>query len=156
MITIKSWQALFVAAALLIAGALFAHASPYVPAVNADMGCPDSTGDYLTGSSSAVGCANFQSAVQTVLSTLGYDPVLSGTTGSIGGSPLIATCTTGTVTISGVTTGMVATTNPTTYPGVNVQWQAYVSSANTVTVSVCSSGLTLTPTATPYKVRVWP
>lgn len=80
--------------------------------------------------------------------------ILSGTTGSIGGSLLVATCTSGTVTITGAAVGMVAVTNPSANPGTNIQWQAYVSAANTVTVNVCTSGLTLTPTATTYRVRV--
>lgn len=78
---------------------------------------------------------------------------LSGTTASIGGSLLTAGCTSGAVTITGAATGMVAFATPLTFPGNNIQWQAYVSSANTVTVSLCTS-LTLTPTASVYYVRV--
>lgn len=80
---------------------------------------------------------------------------LSGTTGNIGGGLLIATCTPGTATVTGATTAMTAVASPITYPGNNVQWQAYVSSANTVTVNVCSSGLTLTPGVSAYRVRVF-
>lgn len=82
-------------------------------------------------------------------------PVIrSGTTGSIGGGLLsVGSCTSGTATVSGATTGMVAMASPSSYPGDGVQWQTYVSSANTVTVKVCGIIL-ITPTATTYLVRV--
>jgi hypothetical protein len=81
---------------------------------------------------------------------------LAGTTGTIGGATLTAgTCATGTVTITGATTSMVATASPVTHPGPAFQWNAYVSAANTATVSVCTSvaggG---TPIASAYNVRV--
>lgn len=80
--------------------------------------------------------------------------VLSGTTGSIGGGLLSAgSCATGTATVTGATTGMVAVANPTTYQGDGVQFQAYVSASNTVTVKACAL-LLITPSATTYKVRV--
>lgn len=79
---------------------------------------------------------------------------LSGTSSSIGGSALLAgACTSGTVTVTGATTSMVATASPVTYPGDGFDWAAYVSSANTVTVKVCGF-IAGTPTASNYNVRV--
>ena len=79
---------------------------------------------------------------------------LTGTTGSIGGSALTAgACTSGTVTVNGATTSMVAEASPVTYPGDGMAWRAYVSAANTVTVSVCAD-VAGTPTASAYNVRV--
>jgi hypothetical protein len=80
--------------------------------------------------------------------------VLSGTTASIGGGALLAGgCSTGTVTVTGATTSMAVVASPTTSPGAGAYWQAYVSSANTVTVGVCAT-IALTPTASTYNVRV--
>jgi len=82
------------------------------------------------------------------------NPTLSGTTGSIGGSALIAgACSTGTVSITGATTSMVAVTSPVTYPGAGFTKEAYVSSSGTVTVSVCAI-IAGTPTSSTYNVRV--
>lgn len=79
---------------------------------------------------------------------------LTGTTGSIGGSLLIAGgCSTGTATVTGAAVGMATIATPATPPGGGAQWQAYVSSANTVTVSVCAI-LSVTPPSTTYAVRV--
>lgn len=79
---------------------------------------------------------------------------LGGTTGSIGGGALLAgACTSGTVSVTGATTSMVAVANPNTYPGDGSEWEAYVSSSNTVTVKVCAI-VALTPTASTYNVRV--
>ena len=81
---------------------------------------------------------------------------LSGTTVSLGGSSLTAgTCSSTNVTITGATTSMVATASPVTYPGAPYFWNAYVSSANTVTVNVCAP-IAGTPTASNYNVRVIP
>ncbi|MDS0849320.1 hypothetical protein [Burkholderia cenocepacia] len=81
-------------------------------------------------------------------------PNLSGTSGSIGGSALSAgACSSGTVSISGATTSMVARATPVTYPGDGNLWEAYVSSANTVTVKVCAI-VAGTPAASAYNVRV--
>jgi hypothetical protein len=81
-------------------------------------------------------------------------PILTGTTGSIGGGLLtIGTCTSGTVSVTGATTGMNASASPVTYPGDGNYWLAYVSAADTVTVKVCAVA-TLTPSASVYNVRV--
>lgn len=75
----------------------------------------------------------------------------SGTTGSISGV-VSASCDTGTVTINGAASTMVAMASAVTSgaPGA-FSVSAQVSSANTVTVSVCGTG---TPTASTYAVRL--
>lgn len=81
-------------------------------------------------------------------------PSLVGTSGSIGGNALVAgACSAGTVSITGADTTMVVQTTPVTYPGDGAEWEAYVSSANTVTIKVCAI-IALTPTASTYNVRV--
>ena len=83
-------------------------------------------------------------------------PILSGSTGSIGGGLLTAgACTSGTASVTGATTAMTATASPVTYPGDGNLWLAYVSDPDVVTVEVCAI-LTLTPTASIYRVRVIP
>jgi hypothetical protein len=85
--------------------------------------------------------------------------VLSGTTLAIGGSSLNpGYCTSGTATVTGATTSMVAIASPTADPlatgtpnGLAI-W-AYVSAVNTVTVEVCAIVMT-TPVSTTYNVRV--
>lgn len=80
--------------------------------------------------------------------------ILSGTTGSIGGGALLAgQCSSGTVTITGATTSMVALADPNTYPGDGTIWDGQVTSANTVTVKVCAI-VALSPNASTYNVRV--
>lgn len=80
--------------------------------------------------------------------------ILSGTTGSIGGGALLAgQCSSGTVSISGATTGMVALADPNTYPGDGTVWDAQITSANTATVKVCAI-VALSPGAATYNVRV--
>ncbi|MFM0243773.1 hypothetical protein [Paraburkholderia sediminicola] len=82
------------------------------------------------------------------------NPVLTGTTSSIGGSALAAgACSTGTVSVAGATTSMGVVATPATYPGAPYYWNGYVSSAGTVTVSVCAA-VAGTPTASAYNVRV--
>lgn len=80
----------------------------------------------------------------------------TGTTGSIGGGLLtVGTCTSGTATIKGATTGMTATASPVTYPGDGNYWVAYVSASDTITVKVCATA-TLTPTSSQYNVKLFP
>lgn len=94
---------------------------------------------------------------QNPMGGMGYPPNapdLVGTTANIGGSLLVlGGCTTGTATVAGATTSMVAVTSPQTALANGVQWQAAVTSANTVTVQECAL-LTVTPTSTPFNVRV--
>lgn len=85
---------------------------------------------------------------------VGVTPVLSGTSGSIGGSALVAgQCAIGTVAITSSTTTMVPIVSPNTYPGSGFTKEAYVSTNGTVTVSVCAI-VAGTPTASTYNVRV--
>lgn len=81
--------------------------------------------------------------------------LLSGTTGSISGALVGIACDTGTASITGATTAMVAVASPNTYPGDGIFWKAQVTSAGTVTVYVCTD-VTVTPTASTYNVRVIP
>jgi hypothetical protein len=84
----------------------------------------------------------------------GVAAAIAGTTGSIGGGALAAgACTSGTASVTGATTSMVATASPVTYPGDAATWKAYVSAAGTVTVKVCAI-VAVTPTASAYNVRV--
>lgn len=83
-------------------------------------------------------------------------PVLSGTSASLGGSAMTAGQTiSANVTITGVTTSMAAVCSPQTYPGASFVWCAYVSAANTVTVTL-TAVLAGTPTASAYLCRVIP
>ena len=120
------------------------------------------THNFLTSISTAGVPAQAQPAFTDISGTLatgqlpsGVLPVLTGTTGSIGGSALlVGTCATGTVTVTGATTGMAIATTPVTYPGAGFDWQrSYVSGTNTVTVQVCAD-VAGTPTASAYNVRV--
>lgn len=80
---------------------------------------------------------------------------MRATTASIGGGALLAgACTSGTVVVTGATTGMVVGAAPVTYPGDGTVWFGYVSSADTVTVKVCAI-LALTPTSSAYNVTVF-
>jgi len=79
---------------------------------------------------------------------------LVGVSGSLGGSPMTAGQTISiTVAITGATVGMVATCSPRTYPGDGFCFDAYISSANTVTVRLTCVGAA-TPTASLYDVRI--
>jgi hypothetical protein len=82
------------------------------------------------------------------------NPILSGTTSSIGGSILApGGCSSGTASVTGATTSMVVTATPASYPGNGCYWAAYVSSPGTVTVQVCAV-VSVTPGASVYNVRV--
>lgn len=87
-------------------------------------------------------------------------PVLgrySAVSSSIGGGALTSgACASTTVTVTGATTAMGVNVTPVTNPGDQFFWKGYVSSANTVTVSICNGGSTGTPTASTYNVRVLP
>ena len=80
--------------------------------------------------------------------------VLTGTSGSIGGSALSAgACASGTVSVSGATTAMAVSVSPAADPGSGFAWMAFVSSSGTVTVRVCAIAAG-TPASTTYNVRV--
>jgi len=81
---------------------------------------------------------------------------LTGTTAALGGSAMTAgQVITANVTIAGAASGSSVIATPTTYPGNGFVWQAYISSANTVTVTLTciTAG---TPTSSTYAVRVIP
>lgn len=85
---------------------------------------------------------------------------LTGVTASLGGGALLAgACASGTVTVSGATTSMSATATPLGAVDpkngniLSVAISAQVTSANTVTVRICSP-IAGTPAATTYKVVV--
>ena len=87
----------------------------------------------------------------TAASTYAPKP-LTGTTGSIGGGTLTASCATGTATVATSTTSMVAIASPNAdITDAAYSIVAWVSTNGTVTVAVCGTG---TPTATTYNVRV--
>lgn len=87
-------------------------------------------------------------------------PVLgrySAVSSSLGGGSLTqGSCASTTVTVTGAASGMGVNVTPVADPGGQFFWKGFVSSANTVTVSVCNGGSTGTPTATTYNVRVLP
>lgn len=81
-------------------------------------------------------------------------PVLTGTTGGIGGGALLAGgCTSGTVAVTGSTTTMAVALTPNTYPGDGTLYYGYVSTNGTVTVKVCAI-VALTPVSSTYNVKV--
>ena len=81
---------------------------------------------------------------------------MSGTTGTITITSIAKdTCVSGTATVTGATTSMVAVAEPNTYPGDGFLWSAQVTAANTVTVRVCNyTNGAASGTASTYKVRV--
>lgn len=80
--------------------------------------------------------------------------ILSGTSGSLGGSAMTPGQTiTIAVTVTGATTSMCAVCSPAVYPGDSFNWDCYVSAAGTVTVRL-TAVLAGTPTASAYNVRV--
>jgi hypothetical protein len=81
------------------------------------------------------------------------NPVLTGTTGTITGTLLSASCGSGTVTVTGAMPGMIVGVSSTTGADVGGAFdlRASVTSPNTVTVYVCGTG---TPASLAYNVRV--
>lgn len=116
-------------------------------------------GGFEGNSTSAINTSGATGTDNCVTNAVGTQNVgcgipLSGTSGSIGGGALIAgQCASGTATVTGATTSMVALADPNTYPGDGTIWDAQVTSANTVTVKVCAI-IALTPTSSTYNVRV--
>jgi len=79
---------------------------------------------------------------------------LTGATASMGGSVMtVGQTITATATVTGATTTMVAVCSPQSYPGAGFVWDAYISSANTVTARL-TCVLAGTPTGSIYSVRV--
>lgn len=109
--------------------------------------------EFLATPSGASGALGLRALVAADLPS-GVSPVLSGTSGSIGGGLLaIGGCTSGTAAVSGASTAMTVVATPVSYPGDGVYWHGYVSSSNVVTVKVCAV-VALTPASTAYNVRV--
>lgn len=64
-------------------------------------------------------------------------------------------CATATPAVTGAATTMAVVASPATYPGDAFSWNAYVSSANVVSVRLCNhTGATATATASVYRIRV--
>lgn len=98
--------------------------------------------------------AVFTDPNKNLISVSGVNPILSGTTGSIGGGLLAAgSCASGTVAVTNSTTSMTVSISPNTYPGDGSTWYGYVSANGTVTVKVCAL-VAVTPSASTYNVRV--
>lgn len=106
----------------------------------------------------SAGCQWLGTFNATNLSVNGTPLPLKGTSGRIGGAPVAGgACATGTASVKGATTSMVAQASPVTYPGAPFFWKAYVSAPDTVTVSVCTSLATGgTPAPSVYNVAVLP
>ncbi len=87
-------------------------------------------------------------------STGGPELVLVGTTGTITGTSLSATCDSGTVTVTGATVGHPVAVSSTTGADVGGAFnvRASVTATNTVTVYVCGTG---TPSSLAYNVTVF-
>lgn len=171
--------ALFISLGLtLILGMAASRSSHQITSSTPVPTCPDATGQHLNwtsgafvcGSSTPVGMVTQNGAVtvghgatwqaNNQIQDSGAIPApvpLSGTTGSIGGGALLAgACATGTATVNGANTGMVAMAQPsdgTNIQGTGVAISANITSSNTVTVSVCAL-LAVTPVSKTYNVRV--
>jgi hypothetical protein len=81
---------------------------------------------------------------------------LTGTPVTIGPASVGSdVCVSGTSTVTGATTSMVAITSPVTYPGDGFSWSAQVTAANTVTVRLCNTtNQAKVATGGTYNVRV--
>lgn len=125
----------------------------YLDAVNSSGSTVTTTlGDSATATSitNVVGGSGANTRANGVPILTGYSAV----SGSIGGGALLAgQCSSGTTTVTGAATTMVALADPNTYPGDGTYWDAQVTSANTVTTKVCAV-VALTPTASTYNIRV--
>jgi hypothetical protein len=102
--------------------------------------------------------ANLISAQQSQTG-LNYQPIMSGTTGSIGGSLLVVGASaSGTVTITGAQPGMPCDASPsdgTDFAGLGALVSCTVTSSGTATVRVMAV-ISLTPSSKTFNVRVIP
>jgi hypothetical protein len=90
-----------------------------------------------------------------VTGTITSASILRATSSAIGGSALILGQTASTtVTVAGAATTMVAQASPASTPGAGFIWNAYVSAANTVTVTVTCI-VAGTPNSVAYNVAVF-
>lgn len=105
-----------------------------------------------TGTDEGAGTGNFAGGVFD--NGVRIKTVLTGTTGSIGGSLLAAgACSSGTVSITGAVAGMAIDATPNTYPGDGTYMAPPTVSSGVVTVRICAA-VAGTPTASTYNVRV--
>ncbi len=109
--------------------------------------------DALTLTTTGSGAATLTGATLNIPTPSIPAAPLAGTSGSIGGSPLLVGATIRTtVSIPGATTGMAAVCSPVTYPGDGTTWDAYVSTSGVVTVRLTAI-VALTPVSSTYNVR---
>lgn len=108
--------------------------------ITGSTGASGNTG--VTGSSGATGAT-------------GNNGIISGTTGAIGGGLLTVACTSGTATVTGISSAMGVAATPVTYPGDGVYWMGYMTNTNEATVKVCTVAA-ITPTSSAYNVRAIP
>ena len=108
--------------------------------------CPDTAGQHLTYTSSAMACGSTSPRT-----------VLTGTTGSIGGSLILLNASvTGTATVTGAVTGqpcLVSPSDGSNMLALGVDVSCNVTSANTVTVTLYAI-VAVTPAAKTYNVVV--
>lgn len=125
------------------------------PVANAD---GTITGDLigtLSGTVLTIQSPGAPGSTPTLNNTNSANPIRGGVTGAISGILTAGSCDTGTASISGAATSMVAVASASTSgaPGAAFYVKAQVTSANTVTVSVCAA-IDGTPTSSTYIVRV--
>lgn len=125
------------------------------PVANADGSITGTLHGNLVGTALTIYQPGKPGVAATVASSSLPNPILSGTTGAISGALLAGACDTGTASITGAATTSVAVASATTSaaPGAAFYVKAQVTSANTVTVSVCAA-IDGTPTSSTYLVRV--
>lgn len=128
---------------LLVAGAVGPSGTT---GITGSMGATGNTG--TTGTTGVAGAQGNTGAT-------GTDGILSGTTSAIGGGLLTVACTSGTATVTGITTAMAVAVTPVTYPGDGVYWMGYRTNNNEATVKVCTVAA-ITPTSSTYNVRAIP
>ena len=126
-----------------------ASTPPVVPMTMPD--CPDSAGNHINIASGVPVCGNSMPTIPAAY--------LSGTTGNIGGSLLLLGGTSsGTATVTGASAGMPCIASPsdgTNIVGLGLSVGCTVTASNTVTVNIVAF-VSVTPTAKPYSVRVFP
>lgn len=124
------------------------------PVVNSDGTITGSLSGTLSGTVLTVQAPGTSTAASLSNTNL-PNPVRSGTTGAISGILTAGTCDTGTATVAGSTTGMVAVASASTSgaPGAAFDVKAQVTTNGTVTVSVCAI-IDGTPTSSTYLVRI--
>jgi hypothetical protein len=119
-------------------------------------GKPDGTADLLVSGNviAGKGTGGRSPGMVGVSNPLPAADPMVGTTGAIGGEPLVpGQCAKGLAQVRGAAGNMVASASPASDPGDGFIWEAYVSAPNTVTVKVCSLEKGV-PKPVAYNVRV--